>query len=81
MHYVWLALAFLVGVMGVAVGRFLHLSTATTVTVSAVASFLVQFRFLKRWMAKMTFGYWILTAAIGVVVGWSLYLGLSRLGF
>lgn len=80
MRYVWLALAFLVAVIGVLVGRLLSLSPPTTVTLAAVSSSLVSFPFMRRWMPKVTFSLWAIATAIGAAVAWLLYLGFSRFG-
>lgn len=80
MRYVWLAPAFLVAVIGVLVGRVLSLSPPATVTLAGVATSFALFPFMKRWMPKTTFIQHAIAIAIGAVVAWLLYLGVSRFG-
>lgn len=80
MRYVWLALALLVGVVGVLCGRLLGLSRDATATLAVVSTFLALFPFMKPWMPKMKFAYWALAAAISTAVAWLFYLGFSRFG-
>lgn len=80
MRYVWLALAFLVAVVGVFVGRALSLSRPASATLTGFLTILAMFPFMKRWMPKTTFVNWAITTAIGAAVAWLLYLGFSRFG-
>lgn len=80
MQYFWLAFALLIAVIGVAVGRVLSFSPPATVTLTSVPAFLALFPFMRRWMPKARFGYWVTAAAISTAVAWLLYLGLSRIG-
>jgi len=80
MRYFWLALAFLVAVAGVMVGRALSLSPPVTATLTGTLTILTMFPFMKRWMPQTKFAHWAVTTAIGAVVAWLLYLGISRLG-
>ena len=77
MRYVWLALAFLVTVVGVLVGRLLGLSGEATVVLATVPMFLTLFPFLKPWMPKLSFAYWALTIAIGAAVSWLLFVAFG----
>lgn len=70
MRYLWLGLAFVVGVIGVVVGRLLKLSPSTTATLSIVPSFLALFPFMKRWMPTAKFAHWATAAAISTAVAW-----------
>ena len=78
MRYFWLALAFLVAVVGVFVGRGFSLSRPATAFLAGVATILALFPFMKRWMPKTTFVQHAIATAIGAVVAWLLYLGFSR---
>jgi hypothetical protein len=81
MRYFWLALAFLVAVAGVLVGRALSLPRPVTATLTGALTILAMFPFMKPWLPKTSFSLWAITSAIGAVVAWLLYLGFSRLGF
>ena len=74
MRYIWLALAFLVAIIGILVGLRLGFSKETTSVLATVPVLLTLYPFLKRWMPKMKFLYWALTVAIGAVVSWLLFL-------
>lgn len=76
MHYLWLVLAILVGLIGVIVGRLLKLPSPAAEMVGMVPMFLALFPFMKRWMPKARFAYWVTAAAISSAVGWLLYLAL-----
>jgi hypothetical protein len=80
MRYLWLVLATLLLLIGFAVGRLLELSQPAAYTVAWVPSFLALFPFMKRWMPKVKFAYWVMAAAISTVVSWLLYFGFTRLG-
>lgn len=81
MQYLWLALAFLVGAIGVVVGRLLKLSPPTTVTLSTVPAFLALFPFMKRWMPQAKFRYWAMAAALSAFFAWLLYNAFDKLGW
>jgi hypothetical protein len=80
MHYLWLAFAVLVGLIGAAVGHLLKLPSPAAQAVGMVPMFLALFPFMKRWMPKARFAYWVTAAAISTAVGWLLYFGFARLG-
>lgn len=80
MRYLWLALAILLLLIGLAVGRLLKLPQPVAQAVATVPSFLAMYPFAKRWMPKARFVYWVLAAAISTAVGWLLYFGFTRLG-
>ena len=77
-RYLWLVLALSIMVIGTLVGRFLGLSLATTVTLSAVPGFLAAFPFVHNRNPKISFGAWLLVAVISAVAGWALYLGAAK---
>ena len=76
-HYLWLAFALLVEVVGAVVGRLLKLSTFPAIIVIMVPGFLALFPFMKRRMPKATFGYWVFVAVISTVAGWLIYRAFS----
>lgn len=80
MQYLWLALPIVVAIVGVLVGRALNLSEPVAVPLGSAGTFLALFPFMRRWMPKARFGYWVTAAAISTAVAWLLYLGLSRIG-
>lgn len=80
MRYLWLGLAIVAAVVGVVIGRVLNLSPPVTVTLAAVPAFLVLFPFMKPWMPKAKFAFWLIAAVISTAVAWLLYLGFSRFG-
>jgi predicted branched-subunit amino acid permease len=69
MRYLWLAIAFVVGAIGILIGRVFKLSQPVTLTVSMVAMFLCLFKVLA---PKSRFSLWALTAVIGAAVAWVL---------
>lgn len=80
MKYRWLILEIVVIVVGVMASRALKLSTPVAMTVTLVPAFLVSFPFMKHWMPKASFAYWVTAAAISTAVGWLFYFGFNRLG-
>jgi hypothetical protein len=76
LRYLWLALAFLLLLIGCAVGRLLKLPPPAAQAVATVPFFLALFPFIKRWMPKAKFAYWVTAAAISTAVGWLLYLAV-----
>jgi len=80
MPYLWLAFAILLALIGAAVGRLLKLPQPAALTVIMVPGFLALFPFMKRWMPRARFAYWVTAAAISTVVSWLLYFGFTRLG-
>jgi len=80
MKYVWLLLYVVVLAVGIMVARVLRLSLPASMTVSVVPAFLVSYPFVKHWMPKATFAYWVTAAAISTVAGWLLYFGFQWLG-
>ena len=80
MKYQWLLLEVVVLAVGFMVSRALNFSTPATMTLSVVPAFLVSYPFMKHWMPKATFAYWVTAAAISTAAGWLLYFGVTRLG-
>ena len=80
MRYLWLVLAISLLFTGIAVGRFFKLSPPVAYAVGTVPMFLASFPFVKRWMPKAKFSYWVTAAAVSTAVGWLLYFGFTRLG-
>ena len=70
MRYLWIAIAFAVGAIGILIGRVFKLPQQVTLTVSMVAMFLCLFKVLA---PKSRFSLWALTAVIGAVVAWMLF--------
>ena len=80
MRYLWLALAFLVGIASVLLGSFLGLSRDVTTTTAMALTFLMLFPFVKQFAPKLRFSVWVIAAVISTVVAWLLSLGFSRFG-
>jgi hypothetical protein len=80
MKYEWLLLSIAAGAVGVTVARALGLSQLPAVTIISVPMFLASFPFMKYWMPKATFVYWVTVAAISTGLAWLLYFGVTRLG-
>jgi ABC-type iron transport system FetAB permease component len=80
MRYLWLVLAILLLLIGFAVGRLFKLQQPTAYIVMWVPFFLATYPFMKRWMPKAKFYYWLTVAVISSAVWWLLYLGFTRLG-
>jgi hypothetical protein len=79
MKYRWLLIEVVVVAVGLMAARALKLSYAVTVTITAVPAFLVSYPFMKHWMPKASFGYWITAATISTAAAWLLYLAFTRL--
>lgn len=80
MKYRWLLIAIVVFAVGFMASRALDLSTPATVTVTLFPAFLASYPFMKHWMPKASFLYWVTAAALSTVAGWSLYVVFTRLG-
>jgi len=76
MHYLWLAFAMVVAIIGAAVGRLLKLPQPAALIVIMVPMFLALFPFMKRWMPEARFASWALAAVISTVVGCLLFVAL-----
>ena len=81
MRYLWLALAFLVGMVAVIICRRLGFSQETTATLAGIPTLLLLFPFVKRWMPKTNFAYWAIGVGFAAGVSWLLYLALSGVSF
>jgi len=75
----FLALALIVEIIGLALGRFLGLSQFATIALSAVPAMLVAFPFMKRWMPKVTFKQWVFTVGLSWLVAWPFYVAVAKL--
>lgn len=75
----FVALALIVEIIGLALGRFLGLSQFATIALSSATAMLVAFPFTKRWMPKVTFKQWVFTVALSWLVAWPFYVALARL--
>lgn len=71
--YHWLLIAIAVGVAGILVGRALKLSQISALTLALVPANLASFPFMKHWMPKATFLYWVTVNAISTLMLWVLY--------
>lgn len=80
MRYLWLVFAISLLLIGIAVGRFLKLPPPMAYAVGTVPAFLATYPFMKRWMPKASFYYWLTAAAISTAAGCLLYFGFTRLG-
>ncbi len=80
-RFLWLGLAVMVEIIGLAVGKAFHLSESATVGLGAVPAFLVLFPFMKRWMPQTKFRHWVLVAALSVFFAWLLYFAVGKLGW
>jgi hypothetical protein len=80
MRYLWLVFAILLLFIGMAVGRLLKLPQPLAQIVGTVPFFLAMFPFMKRWMPKAKFSYWLTAAAVATAVSWLLYFVFARLG-
>ncbi len=75
----FVALALIVGIIGLALGRYLGLSQFATIALSAAPTMLVAFPFMKRWMPKATFKQWVFTVGLCVVFAWLFYVASTKL--
>ena len=73
MRYLWLALALLVAIVGVLVGRLLGLSRDAMVTTAMALTFLTLFPFVKQFAPKLRFPVWVFADVIGAAVAWMLF--------
>lgn len=80
MRYLWLVFAISLLFIGIAVGRFFKLSPPVAYAAGTVPAFLATYPFMKRWMPKATFYYWLTAAVISTAVGWLVHSGFTRLG-
>jgi hypothetical protein len=79
-RYLWLVFAISILIIGIAVGRLLKLQQPMAQIVATVPTFLATYPFMKRWMPKAKFYYWLTAAAVSTVSWWLLYFGFTRLG-
>ena len=79
MKYRWLLFAVVVLAVGFMAGRALKLSAPVTMTIAAVPAFLVSYPFMKHWMPRASFGYWVTAATISTAAGWLLFSAFTRL--
>ena len=77
----FVALALIVGIIGLALGRYFGLPQFATIALSAALAGLVAFPFMKRWMPKATFRQWVFTVGLSWLVAWMVYAASTRLGF
>jgi hypothetical protein len=80
MRYLWLVLAIALLVIGIVVGRFFKLSPPAAYAAGMVPPFLAMYPFIKHWMPKASFAYWVTAAAIATATGWLFYFGFTRFG-
>ena len=75
----FLALALIVEIIGLALGRFLGFPVFTTIALSSAPAMLVAFPFTKRWMPKVTFKQWVFTVGLCWLVAWPFYVAVAKL--
>jgi hypothetical protein len=79
-RFLWLALAIVAGVIGLAVGSALHLSKNVDAGLGALAIFVASFPFMKPWMPQVKFRSWLIGATVFPLWMVVLYLlGLLKL--
>jgi hypothetical protein len=79
--YHWLLLPIAVMAVGFMVSRKLGLSEAGRFIVTVIPTNLAAFPFMKHWMPKATFFYWVTVQAITALVAWCVYFILNALGY
>jgi hypothetical protein len=79
--YHWLLFAIAVMAVGFMVSRKLGLSEAGRFIVTVIPANLASFPFIKHWMPKATFLYWVTVQALTALFAWLGYFVLNALGY